>query len=67
MTLHVSSGPLIGTKTFPQLLNELHLEVGSRLPPAAQGLVLPFAAVLMTLEVLLAFLIHTEILQVDTA
>jgi hypothetical protein len=48
-------------------LHDLDLEVRSRLPPAAEGLVLPFAAVLVAREILATFPIHPEIAQVGTA
>ena len=47
-------------------LHGFYLEVSSRLPPAAYGLVLPCAAVLLALEILIAFVIHTEIARVHT-
>jgi len=56
-----------GATTWLQLLNELYLKVRSRLPPAAQGLVLVCAAVLMALEVLPAFLVHTDIPHIHIA
>jgi hypothetical protein len=49
------------------LLNALKLEVGARLPPAAQGLVLTVAAVVTAFEVLLAVPVCPEIRHVGIA
>jgi hypothetical protein len=58
---------MLGAQTWLQLLNELYLKVRSRLPPAAHGLVLVYAAVLRALEVLPAFPIHTDIVHTHLA